>query len=99
LYTIAGRIRAGHLCASAALREIIPEVRWRQTLSEIGSRKAAKLAKKNPMQPRESVKRMRRPQMWLACLIGNSPPQPKGNATYGFFPFGNPFFPSFRVPA
>jgi hypothetical protein len=81
------------------LREIIPEVRWRQTLSEIVSRKAAKLAKKNPMQPRESVKRMRRPQMWLARLIGNSPPQPKGNATYGFFRFGNPFFPSFRVPA
>jgi hypothetical protein len=99
LYTIAGRIRAGHLCASAALREIIPEVGWRQTLSEIGPRKAAKLAKKNPMQPRESVKRERRPQMWLACLTGNSAPQPKGNETCGFFPFGNPFFPSFRVPA
>jgi len=58
LYTIAGRIREGHLCTSAALREIIPEVRWRQTLSEIVSRKAAKLAKKNPMQPRASVKRV-----------------------------------------
>jgi hypothetical protein len=62
----------------------------------IVSRKAAKLAKKTPAAARERQAACE-PTSNVFALPDSDlrATSPKGNETYGFFPFANPFFPSF----